>query len=523
MSEQALIGTLQQILGDQYVLTDQQSRVFFSQDIWERGDLASFVIQPANTEQLAQAVAAITTADYSVIGRGGGMSYTKSYTPSEPNTVIIDTGRMNKVLEINKGDMYVTVESGCSWSDLHNALDGTGLRTPYWGTLSGIKATVGGTMSQNGVFWGSGQFGSAVDSVVSLNVVLADGSVLSTGSASQINGSPFFRHFGPDLSGIFCSDSGALGIKATITLRLAPVLPAKEQATFNFETGDKMMEAMAEIARQDLASECFAFDPKVTKLRSGPDKVTNDMKAFFGVLKGSGSIFKAIRDGLKIALAGRRFMKNIQWPMHTLVEQRSDAAVKASLDIIRKIVHQYGGNEIENTIPKIVRANPFGPLNVILGPKGERWAPTHGLVALSKAASTLGDLETIFSKHQAAIDEHDILIGYILISISTNGLVVEPVFFWPEPLNELHEQTIQADFLATLPERPENDAAHAAVAAIKHDVIDYFRDAGAIHLQIGKAYHYSTGLKPEPLKLIEQIKQAVDPKGKINPGVLGLK
>jgi FAD/FMN-containing dehydrogenase len=72
-----------------------------------------------------------------------------------------------------------------------------GLRTPFWGTLSGIRATVGGSLSQNALFWGSGQYGTAIDSLLSLEVVLGDGTLVHTGSAAQINSTPFFRHFGP--------------------------------------------------------------------------------------------------------------------------------------------------------------------------------------------------------------------------------------------------------------------------------------------------------------------------------------
>ena len=41
-------------------------------------------------------------------------------------------------------DRYITVEAGCTWEKLNEALEGTGLRTGYWGPLSGINATVGG-------------------------------------------------------------------------------------------------------------------------------------------------------------------------------------------------------------------------------------------------------------------------------------------------------------------------------------------------------------------------------------------
>ncbi|MEI8648087.1 hypothetical protein P4S73_09570 [Paraglaciecola sp. Hal342] len=42
---------------------------------------------------------------------------------------------------------------------------------------------------------------------------------MTTGSGAQVNGSPFFRHYGPDLTGIFTCDNGALGFKATATFR----------------------------------------------------------------------------------------------------------------------------------------------------------------------------------------------------------------------------------------------------------------------------------------------------------------
>jgi glycolate oxidase len=258
------------------------------------------------------------------------------------------------------------------------------------------------------------------------------------------------------------------------------------------------------------------------ELRSGPDRLANDVRAFTGVLKSSGSLFKAIRDGFKIALSGRRFMKNIDWPMHVLIEQRSDAAVNAALQQVREIIAKHQGREIENSIPKIVRANPFGPLNNIVGPKSERWAPTHGLVPLSKGVETLAMLEGIFERNRQRIDQHGIITGYLFNCLSTNGMLIEPVFFWPEGLEAIHHDTMQDDFIATLPEPVINQGAHQAVAEIKQEIMDQFRDDGAIHLQIGKSYHYATGIKPESLQLIQQIKAAVDPKKLMNPGVLGL-
>ena len=51
---------------------------------------------------------------------------------------------------------------------------------------------------------------------------------------------------------------------------------------------------------------------------------------------------------------------------------------------IERIVAGAGGRTIENTIPKILRANPFPPVNSMVGPAGERWVPVHGFVRQSR-------------------------------------------------------------------------------------------------------------------------------------------
>ena len=107
---------------------------------------------------------------------------------------------------------------------------------------------MGGGLSQNSIFWGSGRHGAAADSVISLDVVLASGEVLSTGGNAKSDSSPFFRHYGPDLTGIFTSDAGALGIKATASLRLLPIQPGKAYSSFEFEDHETMIRAMSEVS-----------------------------------------------------------------------------------------------------------------------------------------------------------------------------------------------------------------------------------------------------------------------------------
>ncbi|TQV81254.1 FAD-binding oxidoreductase [Exilibacterium tricleocarpae] len=520
--ESELPNALATIVGPQFLLTDAQSCSFYAQDVFTKDLPALAVAQPADTGELAALVKTTVAAGHAVIPRGGGMSYTSGYVPAGAGAVIIDMSRMDRVVEINAEDMYVTVECGCTWKALHEALQGTGLRTPYWGTLSGSKATVGGGLSQNSVFWGSGQYGSAVDSVIGLEVVLADGSIVKTGSGAQRNSTPFFRHFGPDLTGLFTCDTGALGFKAVATLRLIPELPARRFLAFDFKTAADALAAMSAVGRRGLAMECFGFDPFLQAQRMKRESLAKDVKALAGVMKSAGSVLGALKEGARIAAAGRGYMDDVDYSVQIIIEERNEAAAAALAAEVRVVGEQFNGREIENSIPKITRANPFGPVNNMLGPQGERWVPIHGLFPHSKIRAAYEAVEALFARHRAAMDSYDIGVGYLFATVSTNCFVLEPVFFWPDAMTEIHQRSLEPDHLARLQGFPEHLEARAAVTKIRDEMTALFTELGAVHLQIGKHYQYREGIRPENWQLIQAIKAAVDPRGCINPQSLGL-
>ena len=517
-----IVSALVDIVGEGRVLTDDYSTSLYAQDVYTKSTPALAVVQPDSAEQLSAVVKAVTEAGHAIIARGGGMSYTSGIVPAEAGTVIVDTQSMNRVLEINETDMFVSVQSGCTWESLHKALEGSGLRTPYWGTLSGRHATVGGSVSQNSIFWGSSRHGSAADSVVGLEVVLADGSLVRTGAGAQKNGSPFFRHYGPDLTGLFTCDTGALGLKASVTLRLIPESRHRASLSFDFPDYPALVAAMSDISRANVADECFAFDPYLQAVRMQRESLMSDVKKFAGVLKSGDSLLGAIKDGAKVAMAGRGFMKDVQYSLHVMIEERIEAAASAAADTVREIGERHGGKAIENSIPKILRANPFGPLNNMVGPNGERWTPVHTLVPHSKAASTMDAVTALLAERSGDMEAHGIGAGFLLATVSTNCFVIEPVFFTPDALTEIHRETVEQDVLKRMPGFDANPDAAKVTADVRQALIDLFCEIGGVHLQIGKAYPYREGLRPESWRVIEDVKKALDPKGRINPGSLGL-
>ncbi|QFU75557.1 FAD-binding oxidoreductase [Halioglobus maricola] len=512
---------LLQLLGDEAVSEEDSRRELFSQDVFREGALAAFVAAPGTVEELQALVTLAADHGYALVPRGGAMSYTDGIVPVRERSVVVDMSRLNRVLEINEEDMTVTVEAGCSWSDLYEALKPKGLRTPYWGTLSGIKATVGGSLSQNSIFWGSGQYGTAADNVIGIDVVLADGSLLQTGSAGQKNSSAFMRQFGPDLTGLFTCDCSALGIKARITLPLVPERKHKRFISGSFGSFVDMQRGMSEVSRSELASECFGFDPYLQGQRMRRESLAKDVKALTGVMKSAGGIGKALKEGARVALAGRNFIDEQDWSVHYVVEDFSEAGAQAREEALLDIIRAADGKLVENTIPKVLNSHPFGPVNNMVGPEGERWVPVHALVPHSKALQVYELTESVFAEHAQAIEKFNIGVGYLLAVVSTSVFVLEPVFFWPDELKALHRDSVEPAHFKKLKGFPENLEARAAVTTIRKQLIAAYTELGTSHLQLGKSYNYQQGLRPENQALMQSLKATLDPNGIMNPGVLG--
>ena len=518
-----LESKLCQIVGPQNVHVDEASLDLFSHDIGDRGNgNVNFVVAPRNLQELSAVVANVTEAGFALAPRGAGMSYTAGYVPSSSRTVALDMQSMSQILAINAEDMTVTVQAGCSWSQLYAALKPLGLRTPFWGPMSGIASTIGGGVSQLNAMLGAGHYGTSSESVVAMTVVLADGRIVRTGARGSDGQSPFYRHFGPDVAGLFCGDCGSLGIKAEVTLRLIRTPAHEGSVAFSFPNGGAMMRAMAEIARAGLAAEMCAFDPGLTEVRMRRESMASDLKKAMAVASSQKSMMKGFLEVGRMALAGRKFLGSNDYSLHLNAEGRCAAAVDHDLAEMKRVALSLGGKEVANTIAKVIRAQPFPVANSILGPEGERWLPIHGQVSLTAAPEVLDALEKVFSDMSDEFQQHGIHSGFLFTSLSTNAIVLEPVLYWPDERFSLHESLIEPEHLSKLPVLPPNPEAHAVALKAKAQIIEVFRRYGSGHFQIGRTYPYRSSREESFWELLQAIKKEVDPKGLLNPGVLGL-
>lgn len=517
----SLLRDLAAIVGEAHVLTSEADRDFYAMDVYNQREIPLAVVQPGSVEDLQKVVRTATGQGVAIVPRGGGASYTDGYLPTTAKSILLDLGRLNRIVEINETDMYVTVEPAVTWEALWQALKAKGLRTSFWGPFSGLKATVGGSMSQNAASLGSGNYGISADAVLTMEVVIASGELLKTGSRAGANGNGFFRWYGPDLTGLFTGDAGALGVKARISLRLIKQPPFFGAASFGFDTFEQMAHGMAAVARENVCADNFGLDPKLQQGQLGKTSAKDAVAAALAVAKTARNPFEAAGKLLRMAAAGKRFLAGHNYSAHYTVEGHSQAEVNHKLAVMREAMAPFG-TETANTIPTVIRAMPFIPLYPILGPKGERWVPQHGIMPFSKMDEFHQKLNRLYAENAERMKRHKVDKGGMFLTCMTNGFLYEPVFYWEDDRTAFHKRYLPKEYLDMLPQYPANPEGRALVRELREKIHEIFQSVGAIHMQVGKSYPYLRGRDPEGARLLREIKQSLDPHNLMNPGALQL-
>ena len=142
---------------------------------------------------------------------------------------------MTKILELNVEDMDVTVQPGLSFVALNKQLEKYKLFFPL---DAGPAASIGGMVSTSASGIRAFRYGTIKDSVLSLRVVMADGTIVRTGSRARKSSA------GYDLTHLFCGAEGTLGIITEVSLRLRRVPEQQRAALVQFPS----MAACARVA-----------------------------------------------------------------------------------------------------------------------------------------------------------------------------------------------------------------------------------------------------------------------------------
>ncbi len=208
----ALLAELAAVLGEDVVLVGDDVTARAGDGSGTTRCVARAVLRPCTTEQVSAALRACHRAGQPVVPQGGLTGLVGGGVAAQPE-VAITLERMNAIEEIDPVGRTMTVQAGAALQKIQEAAEAENLLFPLDLGARG-SCTIGGNVATNAGGNRTIRYGMTRDSVLGLEAVLADGTVLSSLNKMVKNNA------GYDLKHLFVGSEGTLGIVTRVVLRL---------------------------------------------------------------------------------------------------------------------------------------------------------------------------------------------------------------------------------------------------------------------------------------------------------------
>jgi glycolate oxidase len=255
--EPSFINELKTIVGAQNALTDRESLAVYGYDSTpELESRPAAVLLPGTAEEVARIMRLCHGAGVSVTPRGSGTNLSGG-SISDSHGVVVQTSRMNCIVEVDEENLTATVEPGVITSALHREVEGRGLFYPPDPGSMNIS-TMGGNVAENSGGLRGLKYGVTADYVMGLTTVLADGELLRTG------GKVVKDVAGYSLNPLLVSSEGTLGFFTSITVKLIPKPRTKTTMLAHFPEMHQAALAVSAIIAAKVIPATLEFLDKVT-------------------------------------------------------------------------------------------------------------------------------------------------------------------------------------------------------------------------------------------------------------------
>ncbi|MGO4908150.1 FAD-binding oxidoreductase [Pseudorhodobacter sp. W20_MBD10_FR17] len=226
MTLETALAELERKLGPRFTRATATLAQYGQSETHISGGLPDAVVFPRTSEEVAMIAQLCAKHGVPMVGRGAGTSL-EGHALALNGGVAIDFTKMNQLLAVYPEDMLCVVQPGITREALNAELRATGLFFPV---DPGANATVGGMAATRASGTTTVRYGTMRDHVLALEVVLADGRTIRTGSAAPKSAA------GYDLTALFVGSEGTLGLMTELTLRLHGQPEAISAAVCGFDT-----------------------------------------------------------------------------------------------------------------------------------------------------------------------------------------------------------------------------------------------------------------------------------------------
>ena len=230
-----ILSELEDIVGQENVSTREADKLTYGVDyfwisrMWaDRGETppaADFVVRPGSAQEVSAILKVANYYKLPVHTWGGGSGSQGGALPMAGG-IILDTKRMNKLLEIDLESRTITAETGMVFQQLEWYANEKGFSCMHIPSCL-TCGTIGGALGHRGIGILSTKYGKIDDMCVSMEVVLPNGDIINT--------LPVPKHAaGPDLNQIFIGSEGTLGVITKATFKLFEQPECRKHRAFLF-------------------------------------------------------------------------------------------------------------------------------------------------------------------------------------------------------------------------------------------------------------------------------------------------
>ncbi|TQV86193.1 FAD-binding protein [Exilibacterium tricleocarpae] len=512
---QTLQQALQEVGLHRRINTDPALLALYDHDVFfQAAHRPLAVLQPRRCDEIGPLVTCAGGSELSIEVRAGGLSYSGGYLPQNATSVILDVSLLNGIDYAHQTTDIVVVEAGATWQQLDDFLHGSGMRPALSAPFSGSVSTIGGAIRQG--------LPADMHAVLALEIIAADGTVFHTGSlATDALSCSAWRGQGPDLTGLFIGDCGALGILGRAWIKLEPQPLHRRFFACAVNAPDEYLSLLEALAPLPGNYRAYCFDPGRSKnlqtqgfwqqLRTGA-RVLLGKSNPLQTVQSAGQMFRTLLQWRDTALSGT-------WGVHVICESHCRQEANALERRAADTAASRGFRRLTTSVAEVLNTRPYS-VRGMLGRRYERWLPAHGIFPLAARRKLGATLLKALDDIRRRLGPERVECHMLLINAGRHHVLIEPMFLWDGELYPLHlKHCPQAEQKSPPANHPVSDTE---IWEARKDLVALMDSLGAQHVQLGRSYEYLSRLNPVTRRLIRQLKRGVDPGNTLAPGILGL-